>query len=168
MYAVAQKVLRRKRVRLLKCSIQDYKSDTCFDMLISHMCAQAVEDLDLFLKAVVSHMHKTSVFVFAIPHPCFYNSYKSLFPPDEYDYMRDIRKMISFTITRDPGSAISGIPYNHRPLSTYFSHLRDHCLCVRGFDEIIPEPGIQALYGSSWEVPRYCAFQAQRCSGMTA
>ena len=104
-------------------------------------------------------MDENSLFVFAIPHPCFYNDYKNFFKPEEYHYMHELRKAISFTITKDPSSIISGIPYNHRPISRYFSCLEKQDLLIANFEEIFPDPKLQELYGQPWEAPRYCIFR---------
>lgn len=159
MHFTASEVLSGKSVSLLNITVQDYKEHTCYDMIISHMCLQVVDDLNSVLKSIYAHMDENSLFVFAIPHPCFYNDYKQFFKPEEYHYMHDLRKVISFTITKDPSSVISGIPYNHRPLSRYFSCLKDQELAIVNFEEVFPGPKLQEQYGSPWKNPRYCIFQ---------
>jgi trans-aconitate methyltransferase len=161
MHRVAQDVLRGTRVELLNFSIQDYRANRSFEMIISHMCAQVVDDLDSFLGSITSHMNGQSLLAVTIPHPCFYNEYKRLFAPGDYKYMCESRKTISFTITRDPLTRITGIPYSHRPLSTYFAHFKSYGLRVVNFEEIFPEPRIQGLYTAKWDAPRYCVFHVE-------
>lgn len=168
MYETAREVLQGKSVRLLNCSVEDYRKDIRFDILISHMCIQTVDDLGKFIGGVVRHMGFASLFVFAIPHPCFYNSYKLLFEPGEYHYMQEAKKAISFAITKDPGRLITGVPYNHRPLSRYFALLKDHSLHVVDFHEMFPGPHIQELYGRAWEYPWYCVFFARKTRNQVA
>lgn len=159
MHVTASDVLSNKSVSLLNITIQDYKANTCYDIIVSHMCMQVIDDLSSVLISISAHMDENSLFVFAIPHPCFYNDYKQFFKPEEYHYMHESRKVISFTITKDPNSIISGIPYNHRPLSRYFSCLTDQDLAIVNFEEVFPEQKLQEQYGHPWENPRYCIFQ---------
>ena len=158
MHRVAQEVLVNTRVMLVNYSIQDFTANQRFEMIISHMCAQVVDDLDSFLGSITFHMNERSLLVITIPHPCFYNEYKHLFDTDDYQYMCKSKKIISLTITRDPLTPISGIPYNHRPLSAYFAHLKTQNLHIVNFEEIFPEPQVQALYPAKWDTPRYCVF----------
>jgi hypothetical protein len=71
-------------------------------------------------------------------------------------------KEISFTITKDPLNEISGVPYHHRPLSTYINAFVEAGFAIDGFDEIFPEDKIQRLYGNKWENPRYCMFSCRK------
>jgi len=162
MYTVAKNVLYKSNVQVLCSTAEDYTDGTCFDLIISHMCVQTIEEVASFLDAVRRHMEPTSLFVFSIPHPCFYNSYKHFFADGEYQYMRVTQKMITFTITREPETAISDVPYHHRPISRYCAYLQEQELCVAQFDEIFPEPNVQELYGQPWIEPRYCVFHCRR------
>lgn len=158
MYREAKQVLKGTTVELLNLRVQDYTSQIPFDLIVSHMCLQVVDNLDEFLTAVSVLMGKASLFVSAIPHPCFYNVYKHFFESKEYNYMLESRKIVSFSISKDPATQISGIPYNHRPLSRYFRGLKDQSLTVKDFHEVFPSSEIQLLYDDIWETPRYCVF----------
>lgn len=162
MHAIAKELLSELDVTLLQCTIQDFKSSEPFDMIISHLCVQTVRDLDSFLSAVYLQMDEHSTFVFSIPHPCFYNDYKRFFTADEYRYMEDISKIVSFTITKAPDSPISGVPYYHRPLSRYFSSLHINGFTVTDWNEVFPSTEVQQNYGQDWFVPRYCAFHCRK------
>jgi SAM-dependent methyltransferase len=168
MYAVSEEVLKHKSVQLFRLRAEDYKIATIFNLIISHMVLQLVNNLELFISSVVKFMGKGSRFVFAIPHPCFYNEYKNFFTPSEYHYMREVTKTVSFAVTKDPNTKISGVPYTHRPLSCYFSVLKKCGLQVIDFVEMFPDPDIQLLYGMAWDFPRYCVFHVQRAQGMPA
>jgi SAM-dependent methyltransferase len=161
MFTVAKRVLQKSNVQLLRLRVEEYRGQNTFDLVISHMCLQLVENIEGFVSSVHALMETDSHFVFAIPHPCFYNEYKRFFLPSEYHYMRELTKNVSFTITKDPNTQISGVPYCHRPLSRYFSVLKACNLCVVDFEETFPEPEIQSLYGVEWHFPRYCVFHTQ-------
>ncbi|MDY0281229.1 MAG: class I SAM-dependent methyltransferase [Salinivirgaceae bacterium] len=164
MYEIALQTLANRGVIVRNRTVQDYDDDICFDLIISHMCVQVVADLDVFLSGVARHMSGQSVLILVLPHPCFYNDYKEFFTSEEYEYMKESRKLVSFTITKEPGTRISNVPYSHRPLSQYFSCLRDHDLLLTDFVEVYPEPEIEALYGTPWGVPRYCIMYAEKRS----
>lgn len=162
MYAVAEQVTKGIGVQLSRSRAEDYKSANPFDLVISHMVLQLVDNLEPFVASVAQFMGKESSFVFAIPHPCFYNEYKGFFAPSEYNYMKETKKTVSFSVTKDPNTEISGVPYCHRPLSQYFFVLKKCGLYIVDFDETFPVSQIQSLYGAAWEFPRYCVFHAQR------
>jgi len=162
MHAVAKSVLQKNNVQLFRLRAEEYRGQNIFDLVISHMCLQLVDNIEDFVSSVCTLMGTDSHFVFAIPHPCFYNEYKHFFQPSEYHYMRALTKTVSFTVTKDPNTQISGVPYCHRPLSRYFSVLKAYNLYVVDFDEIFPETEIQSLYGAEWNSPRYCVFHTQR------
>ncbi|HUW61168.1 MAG TPA: class I SAM-dependent methyltransferase [Candidatus Bathyarchaeia archaeon] len=158
MYNVAKEVLCRSRVKLLNSSVEEYVINEEFDLIISHMCLQAVANLDAFLCAVAKLAGRKSTVVFSIPHPCFYNAYKCFFHPSKYQYYREVGSLVSFSISKDPITVISGIPYTHRPLSRYFSAFKSSGLHTVDFHEILPADHIQKLYGKPWTDPRYCVF----------
>ena len=132
-----------------------------FDLAISHLVAHVVDDLAGFLKSTAAHIEKSGSFIFSIPHPCFYNAYKGFFG-DEYNYMSELERTVSFTVTKDPQNVISGVPYHHRPLSFYFNAVIDAGMAIDGFHEIFPPTEIQNMYGKPWETPRYCAFRCRK------
>ena len=162
MYSIAKQVVGDSSVELFRLRADEYNNTFTFDLIISHMVLQLVDNLELFIKSVSKFMGKESQFVFAIPHPCFYNEYKNFFEPSEYHYMKESTKNISFSVTKDPDTTISGVPYWHRPLSRYFSLLNMHNLHIVNFEEVFPKPEIQSLYGMDWKHPRYCVFNTKR------
>ncbi|RJP85874.1 MAG: class I SAM-dependent methyltransferase [Desulfobacteraceae bacterium] len=161
MYSVAEQVIEGSCVQLFRLRAEDYRSERTFDLIISHMVLQLVDNLELFIASVAQFMGNQSHFVFAIPHPCFYNEYKKFFAPSEYHYMKELTKSVSFAVTKDPNTKISGVPYSHRPLSRYFFVLKKYGFHIVDFEETFPKPEIQSLYGTDWTFPRYCVFHAR-------
>ena len=157
MFSVASEVLRDCNVRLIKCTSFELLSDAPFDLAYSHLVVHVIDDLISFLASICRHLAPGGHFIFSLPHPCFYNGYKGLFG-NEYEYMRPMAKNITFTITKDPDNAISGVPYHHRPLSSYINSAIGAGFQIVRFDEVIPEAEIQAKYGAPWKEPRYCVF----------
>lgn len=158
MFQKAVQVLEGSGVKLMNCTAQDLPKSGTYDMVISHLVAHVVHDLRGFLASIREVLEKGGVFVFSVPHPCFYNEYKRLFALGEYQYMTEQFKEISFSITNDPSNKIEGVPYHHRPLSGYFSAIRNAGLFVSGFEEIFPCQETQEKYGALWNNPRYCLF----------
>lgn len=159
MYKVAIDVLRDSGVIIHNIPIQELPIVNPFDLIISHMVIQTVPLLEDFFMSISCQMNERSIFSFSIPHPCFYNKYKQFIPNEEYQYLKQYHKDVSFFISKDIKQKISGVPYYHRPLSYYFSALKAKGLQVIDFEEICPTSDIQALYGTPWEYPRYCVFQ---------
>jgi len=161
MYEVAKDVLYESNVELLNCTSFELPNTKIFDVALSNMVAHVVDDLIGFFSSVKEHLVQGGHFVFSIPHPCFYNEYKSFFG-EEYNYMVAATKNVTFTITKDSENAISGVPYHHRPLSTYINELVRSGFAIDGFDETYPDDEIQAMYGAKWDSPRYCVFTCKK------
>jgi SAM-dependent methyltransferase len=126
-----------------------------FDLVLVHMCLQAVEDHTNFLRAVKRRLATDGAFLISIPHPAFFNPYKKIIPEREYSYSREHKALIDFSITLDPASPIRRVPYFHRPISSYMSAFWRAGLSVTYFHEVFPSPEVQALYGEPWSTPRY-------------
>jgi SAM-dependent methyltransferase len=161
MHAEASDVLRGSSVRLLNTTVEAFPVQP-FDIVLSHLCAQAVQDLPGFLAASGSHLGSGGRLVFSIPHPCFYNGYKGLIPAADFTYSRETSTEASFSITAEPGTVFSGVPYHHRPLSNYFAAIAGAGLVATEFLEPWPSDDVQALYGQRWKTPRYCVFVCAR------
>jgi SAM-dependent methyltransferase len=161
MFKIAQEVLANEEVDLKNCTSFDLQRTDIFDLAFSHLVAHVVEDLPAFFKSTAIHLSQGTHLIFSIPHPCFYQSYKQLLG-EEYNYMKPMMQEVSFSITKDPGNVISGVPYHHRPLSHYINVLFACGFALDGFHEIYPTEEIQDKYGQHWESPRYCLFQCRK------
>ncbi|OBQ56763.1 class I SAM-dependent methyltransferase [Halodesulfovibrio spirochaetisodalis] len=161
MYEIAKEHLKDQTVNISCCKIEDFNSLEQYDLILSHLCAQAVTDLGGWLNSISQLLAPQGTFVFAIPHPCFYNDYKKLIPSSKYSYMHEIDATISLSITLDSKNTIDGVPYKHRPLNCYINILRKNGFCLIGLDEIYPSPEVQAKYGATWDYPRYLVFHAR-------
>lgn len=157
MFSVAREVLRDSDVRLLNCTSFELPFDAPFDLAYSHLVVHVIDDLISFFESICRHLASGGHFIFSLPHPCFYNGYKGLFG-DEYEYIRPMAKNIAFTITNDPDNAITGVPYHHRPLSSYINGAIGAGFLITQFDEIMPDAETQSKYGELWKYPRYCVF----------
>lgn len=161
MYEIAEEVLAGTPVKLLNCEVGDLSDHCKYDLVFSHLVAHCVEDLKSFLLKIENLLKKGGLFLFSIPHPCFYNDYKN-FLGDEYCYAYPLSKSVSFFITKDRNREISGVPYHHRPLSFYLNEIISSGLLIRHFDEVFPSKEIQEKYGEIWLSPRYCTFLCEK------
>jgi SAM-dependent methyltransferase len=167
MYRVASETLAATSVVLRRLRIDELEFDRYYDVVLSHMCVQAVADLDGFLRSMTQHVAPSGLLVFSLPHPCFYNDYKKLIPADEYGYMREVHREISFTITRDPSREIANVPYCHRPISSYVRGVAAQGFAVEELAEIFPPQEVQEQYGRLWESPRYMVLISRRSMAST-
>ncbi len=161
MFNVAKDVLIDTGVDLINCTSFTLEVSEKYDLAFSHLVAHVVDNLGDFFFSIASHLDSGSHFIFSIPHPCFYNDYKKIFGV-EYNYMKHIKRNVSFKITQDQKNEISGVPYHHHPLSSYINSLITAGFAVESFDEIYPIEEIQMLYGAIWDYPRYCLFSCRK------
>lgn len=164
MHRVAAEVLRDTGVHLHHTRLEEFACAERFDLVISHLCVQVTKPLQGFLSAAYMLVTPKGSFVFTIPHPCFWNRYQEYIPKKDFAYMKTKEVKAKLTITKDRTRVIAEIPYIHRPISDYFAAIAQASLYVAAFEEILPPPEIQDLYGERWTEPRFVAFhcRAQR------
>jgi len=155
MFAVARDVLKGTIAELRQSTIEEFREEEAYDLVLSHMCVQVVSNLDKFLKAIAERLSPSGQFLLSLPHPVFYNDYKKFFPREKFRYIDEQNENISFSITLDPDQVIFDVPYHHRPLMAYISNLAGACLGVTYMDEVYPSEEVQNLYGAPWKDPRY-------------
>lgn len=162
MHSVAKDVLGNSNVKLHHSTIEEFRPSQRFDLVLSHLCGHVVSDIDGFCRACSDLVAARGLFVFSLPHPCFWNDYKEYFPRTEFRYAREQFASVALTITKDPSRPIDGLPFHHRPLERYIAALRNCGMAVTRLDEILPPKSVQQLYGEEWRFPRYCALHATR------
>lgn len=161
MFNVANEVLQNTEVNLLNCNIKSLKNNNRYCLIISHLVAHVVPELHEFLRDIRPHLSDRGHFVFSIPHPCFYNEYKKIFD-ENYLYMSEAMKEISFQITMDSLRSISNVPYYHRPISEYINAVIKAGFKINSLNEVYPPQRIQKKYGELWKTPRYCFIDCSR------
>lgn len=160
MYAVAAVVLQGSRVNLRHGPLEDL-SDQPFDLALAHLVVQMVPDLTAFFAAMRRVLRHSGRCVFSLPHPCFWNNYRAYIPRDRFKYMQADYAEATLMITKDPGHAITGVPYYHRPVQDYVKALAGAGLWVLDMDEIYPDPMVEAQYGRPWNEPRYVVLTSE-------
>ncbi|CZG31722.1 class I SAM-dependent methyltransferase [Legionella pneumophila serogroup 1] len=160
MFKIARQVLKNSDVLIFNKTIESYINSEIYDVIISHFCINSIYKIKQFIKSVKKHCKKNTLFIFTIPHPCFWEQYH----PEwfsEYFYMNEQNVEVDLEISNDPNNVIKNIPYIHRPLSKYYSILRECGFHVSDFHEIYPSLDILKLYNNKWLNPRYCVFHTQ-------
>jgi len=160
MHAVAADVLKGVKVALINSSVEHYETQKRFDCVVSHLCVQAVSDLDKFLNGCARLTKTKGRVIFSIPHPCFWNDYQSYFESSEFEYTTERFTNATLTISLDRDSEMPEIPFHHRPLSRYVDAIVKAGLRIHRFDEMFPSDQVQMLYPTRWTRPRYCVFEA--------
>ncbi|MGH8628497.1 MAG: class I SAM-dependent methyltransferase [Gammaproteobacteria bacterium] len=166
MCEVARATLSNTGVELHNCSIEELTSEQEFDCVLSHLCLQGIPDLLSFVHVMASKLSDKGTLVASLPHPAFYNDYKKFFPESSFRYKTEISAMVSFNVTLDPHRPIEGVPYHHRPISSYISAFSNVDVCISDFYEVTPSPEIEALYGAPWQTPRYLVLFGRLCRGV--
>jgi len=160
MFETAREVLKNKNVELLNCKIEDFDYEKTFDLVFSHLCAHAMEDIDNLYKKMHTLLSLDGKWLFSIPHPCFYNEYKKMIP-DNYCYMEERKVDFDLTITKDK-RVIEKVPYYHRPLHVYINKMVENGLVIEKMEEVFPTEDIQKMYGDMWTTPRYIIFSGRK------
>lgn len=157
MYTIAKSVLEATNVSIERKSSFDLKPSDNFDLIISHMCAHTVPNAERFISSLQSVLDDRGELVISIPHPCFYEGFKSYFG-DEYSYMKEQEAKIDLNISLDSNRKMSNIPYYHRPLQYYFKCFENAGLSVNSFLEPWPTSKTLKKYPIEWKSPKYCFF----------
>ena len=160
MVNIAKAVCKGTKVIIENCKIEEYKSQKQFQLIISHLCIQSVHDVDLFLKSTKGYLSQKGMFLFCVPHPCFWNDLKAFIPLEDYRYFNMNFKEVDFSLEKDPNNIFRKIPFIHRPLKAYFNYIRNVQLCVRDFDEIYTE-NVDELKNRNC-TPRYAVFYVSK------
>jgi len=160
MHAVAAEVLADSEVVLHHVSAEKFKSNRKFDVVLSHLCGHVVADLDSFFRSCAAFVAPSGSFILSLPHPCFWNEYRRVFPTEDYRYMQEAFASTTLYITKDPNRPIEAMPFHHRPLSRYLNALHGCGMALKSLDEIVPSKAVQAEYDAEWLFPRYCVLHA--------
>jgi SAM-dependent methyltransferase len=161
MHKVAKVVLANSSVKLHFTTAEKFDGSQMFDMVISHLCGQAVADIETFLRACSKCLENDGLLVFSLPHPCFWNDYREYFPKTEYRYLNEQFAYAKITISKDARS-IENVPFHHRPLGRYVEALDKIRMALVRLDEIMPSKSVQALYGKEdhCPFPRFCVLHS--------
>ncbi|MEM9680080.1 MAG: methyltransferase domain-containing protein [Bacteroidota bacterium] len=148
-----------------KCiGIENYiTKDSLFDFIVAHMVFNNLAPLEKAINNIAQSLKQDGLFVFTIPHPCFFAERKrTMFK--NYTYSKSSFHKISFTISNDPKPLPRRTPYYHRSLENYHSALiKSGFYCVR-LIEPFPDDTTLKKYPQEnmWDYPHSIIFECKR------
>lgn len=153
-----------KNVEIAVSSIESFGSpvDGGFDLVISSMALQAAPDLDASIESISTLTKPRGRFIFAIPHPCFWPSYKNIASSKRFNYHDESHHSIPFTISNDRKPLPAHVPYYHRPLERYCSCLEAHGMTISNLQEPFPDESVSTLLDEPWESPHFLVFECNK------
>ena len=159
MYSIACDVNSQTKAIIINKSIFEYKDNCEYDIIFSHLCLHAIDDIEKLFSKVYNITKNKGIFIFSIPHPCFYNEHKNIF--NDFKYTKIQKTYFSLSITNDHNKT-SPIPYIHRPIEYYIKTLLLKKFHLIEFSEIFPKSEIMKLYRKKFDKPHYIAFICQK------
>ena len=148
-----------KNLEFLCSSIEDHQSNEKYEVIISNMTIQATKNIEKVFYSISKLMNKSGVFIFSIPHPCFWIEYRKRIGLDEYKnyrYGRNSKYRITFSISNDRIPLPSRVPLYHRRIEYYSDQLDLAGFCIKRLLEPYPKE-IEGT-NANWETPHFLFF----------
>lgn len=121
-----------------------------FELAISNMAASSAPDLGAFLTASRTVLRKGAVFLFTIPHPCFWPLYWGYASHPHFKYEKSFAVEGEFKIQKESSTFLT--THFHHPLELYFSRLADANFSIES---------IRELTGRGFSFPRFVLIDAR-------
>lgn len=140
-----------REVKYVSESIEVYsRTSQKFELGISNMAASSAPDLGAFLTASRKVLKKGAVFVFTIPHPCFWPLYWGYASHPHFKYEKSFAVEGEFKIRREASTFLT--THFHHPLELYASKLTDAKFAIES---------IRELTGRGFPFPRFILIEAR-------
>ena len=140
-----------RAIRYVAESIETYsQAPRKFDLAISNMAASSAPDLGAFLAASRAILKKGAIFVFTIPHPCFWPLYWGYASHPNFKYEKSFAVEGEFKIRKETSTFLT--THFHHPLELYFSKLGDAMFTIKS---------IRELTGRGFQFPRFILIEAR-------
>lgn len=121
-----------------------------FDLAISNMAASSAPDLQSFVSASRSILKKNAMFIFTIPHPCFWPLYWGYASDPRFKYQKSFAVEGEFKIQSEESNILT--THFHHPLEQYISALSVGGFCIEQVTE---------LTGRGFRLPRFMLIKAR-------
>lgn len=121
-----------------------------FDAAISNMAASSAPDLESFLAASRRILKRRAVFIFTIPHPCFWPQYWGYASHARFDYEKSFAVEGEFKIQNEVSKLLT--THFHHPLEQYVS-----ALAAASFSIV----SIHELTGRGFSFPRFMLIKSR-------
>ena len=126
-------------------SIENYSGkNRKFDLAISNMSASSAPDLCAFFSASRDILKKNALFIFTIPHPCFWPLYWGYASHPRFNYKKSCAVEGEFKIQYEVSKILT--THFHHPLEQYFTALASSRFRVEAISE---------LTGRGFRLPRF-------------
>ena len=115
-----------------------------FDIAISNMAVSCSPDLSSFLMASRQVLKKDGLFIFTIPHPCFWPIYWGYASDPTYEYSKTFAVEGEFKIQNETSSFLT--THFHHPLELYVKKIKSANFKIEAINE---------LEGKGFPFPRF-------------
>lgn len=139
--------------RIVYCaeSIEGYaREQRKFDLAISNMSASSTPNLQSFMLASRSVLKKNSLFVFSIPHPCFWPLYWGYASHERFNYQESCAVEGEFRIQNESSKNLT--THFHHPLESYIAALANSQFSIEEMRELV---------GRGFRLPRFMLIKAR-------
>jgi ubiquinone/menaquinone biosynthesis C-methylase UbiE len=149
---LACRTVRKRNVNFLNTPIEKFANShpSPFSAAVANMTLSTVTNLPRVLSAIHRCLQSNGVFVFTIPHPCFWPTYWGYAEAPWFKYDTEIAIAAPFRIASE-GTAIV-TTHVHRPLQQYLTMLKTAGFELERFRELI---------GRGFAPPRFIAMRWQ-------
>lgn len=125
-----------------------------YSSIIANMLLQNVADFPAVLQACRTLLDPDGVFVFAIPHPCFWPKYWGYENEPWFRYEKECWIEAPFQTSLGTNSTLH-TTHIHRPLTAYVNGLITADLSIERLVEPMPSDAVEGEYPTTWEFPRF-------------
>jgi 2-polyprenyl-3-methyl-5-hydroxy-6-metoxy-1,4-benzoquinol methylase len=134
--------------------LADSSTGHLFDVVIANMLLQNVASFDDVVAACAKLLTPKGIFVFAVPHPCFWSRYWRYDKERWFRYDKElwIEAPYQTSLSRDSELTTTHV---HRPMSAYINGLVRAGLDIGELCEPMPDAGLEGIYPVAWEFPRF-------------
>jgi ubiquinone/menaquinone biosynthesis C-methylase UbiE len=132
-------------------SVEAYSCKTKrFEVAISNMAVSSAPNLKAFLAASRRILKRRALFVFTIPHPCFWPLYWGYASLPRFDYKKSFAVEGEFKIQKEASKFLT--THFHHPLDKYVSELTNASFSIESIHE---------LTGHGFSFPRFMLIKSR-------
>lgn len=150
-------------VRFVNLSVEQFARDSKLrcDVCVANMMLMTTPNLQESLEAIRGVIKDEGRFVFSIPHPCFWNSYRHDEPEEGFNYWQEHSVTAPFRITLDQRPLPAPTTYYHRSLQQYSDALRQARFTLVDLLEPEAPATAPAAYRENYRLPRFMVIAAR-------
>ncbi|MBW9332796.1 class I SAM-dependent methyltransferase [Herbaspirillum sp. RU 5E] len=140
-----------ERIRYIPEAVETFsKKSKKFDLAISNMAASSSPELQSFISASRKILKRNALFIFTIPHPCFWPLYWGYASDPRFNYQKSFAVEGDFKIQSENSNMMT--THFHHPLDQYLSTLLASSFHIEEVTE---------LTGRGFRLPRFILIKAR-------